>query len=181
MDEPTAAKSTAADSTAFEPTASESTAAESTASDAAGSDPAGSDPAAEPIMAEAEAEAHVRELAELWLAPHERECLGCYLDRTITAFGCQGDLRLAARFRDLIAPRAVGLERRLADAGGYCDCEVLANVFQPAAHLWTLSRDEELPNGGWVDIEPEPPAVMPPCSGVRRGSTLPCSHWSTWR
>lgn len=123
----------------------------------------------------------VRALLEAWLAPHARECLVCFLDRSVHAFGCQGDLRLAARYRDLVAPRATALEARLGSSGGYCDCEVLMNVFQPAWHLWTPSREEELPDGSELFVEAEPPAAMPPCAGVRRGSTRPCRHWHTTR
>lgn len=130
----------------------------------------------EPITAEAEL--HVRELAELWLAPHERECLACYLDRAIAAFGCQGDLRFAGRFRDLAAPRATALERRLSDSGGCCDCEVLMNGMQPAWHLWKPRRVEVVE--GWAtERDAEPPDEMPPCTRVRRGSTQPCRNWHT--
>ena len=128
----------------------------------------------EPIAAEAEE--HLRELSELWLAPHERECLACYLDRTVTAFGCQGGLRFAQRYRDLRAPRAIALERRLEGSGGFCDCEVLMNAVQPAWHLWT--RGSELEADGWEESDgPQPPVVMPACTGVRRGSTQPSRNW----
>ncbi|WP_425464517.1 DUF2695 domain-containing protein [Nocardioides eburneiflavus] len=42
----------------------------------------------------------------------------------VPAFGCCTTLRFATRYRDLRAPRAVGLERRLGDRGGFCDCEI---------------------------------------------------------
>lgn len=139
----------------------------------------------EPITAEAET--YVRELAELWLAPHEHECLACYLDRVVAVFGCQDDLRFAGRYRDLAAPRATALEQRLSDAGGYCDCEALLNAMQPAWHLWSPRRWEVI-DGRKVPHDAEPPAQMPPCAGVRRGSTQPCLNWhamvrprSRWR
>ncbi|WP_206445933.1 DUF2695 domain-containing protein [Agrococcus sp. KRD186] len=128
----------------------------------------------EPITAEAEG--YVRELAELWLAPHEQECLACYLDRVVAVFGCQGDLRFAGRFRDLTAPRATALERRLSDSGGCCDCEVLTNAMQPAWHLWR-PRHWVLVDGLKSQVDAEPPKEMPPCTGVRRGSTQPCRNW----
>ncbi|SFR99623.1 Protein of unknown function [Agrococcus baldri] len=128
----------------------------------------------EPITAEAES--YVRELAELWLAPHEQECLSCYLDRVVAVFGCQGDLRFAGRYRDLAAPRATALERRLSDSGGRCDCEVLMNTMQPAWHLWKPRRTEVV--DGWAtELDAEPPDEMPHCTGVRRGSTQPCRNW----
>lgn len=128
----------------------------------------------EPIAADAETSEG--ELAQLWLAPHGNECLPCYLDRAVTAFGCQGDVRFAARYRDLVAPRATALEARLANAGGYCDCEVLMNAMQPAWHLWKPRRWEEV-DGCEIEYEPEPPAEMPPCTRVRSGSTQPCLNW----
>lgn len=154
------------------------------------------------------ADASVRELVDLWLAPHERECLACFIDRAVDAFGCQGDLRFTGRYRDLVAPRARALERRLEASGGFCDCEVLMNALQPARHLWA-SPPRSVPQAGsavdadgvdaddadardldafdedadWHDdryddeSELEPPLIMPPCTGVRRGSTQPCSNW----
>lgn len=151
----------------------------------------------------AQSEALVRSLVDEWLAPLDDECLACYLDRSVTALGCGGDLRFAAHYRDLIAPRATTLERRLSAAGGYCDCEVLMNAMQPARRLWAspprrvpfaiaaLEADEgdvdalgdEEDGYGDRDDEPddeqdlEPPLVMPPCAGVRRGTTRPCGNW----
>lgn len=156
----------------------------------------------EPIAAEAEA--YVRELVELWLAPHPHECLACYIDRAVSAFGCRSDLRFAARYRDLAAPRASALERRLEAAGGYCDCEALMNAFEPSRQLWSSDRaasrspvagrdglqpfedaslddayDDLLDDDDDDEDEAEPPRAMPPCTGVRRGSTQPCRNWET--
>lgn len=133
----------------------------------------------EPITAEAEL--YVRELAELWLAPHERECLACYLDRAVTAFGCQGDLRFARRYRDLAAPRATALERRLSDSGGPCDCEALMHGVQPAWHLWAPERWVPTESGTAAVQRAHPPLEMPACEGVRRGSTQPCPNWHSMR
>lgn len=128
-----------------------------------------------------DAESYVRSLLDAWLAPATGECLACYLDRVLERYDCDGDLRFAAHYRDLVAPRATQLERRLEAGGGYCDCEVLANVVQPAWHLWSTSREVEL-DGRTVVLEAEPPEGMPPCAGVRRGSTQPCVHWHRmWR
>lgn len=158
----------------------------------------------------AEAEAFVRSLLDDWLAPHPRECLACYLDRAVETFGCGGDLRHAQRYRDERAPRATALERRLEAGGGYCDCEVLMNAVEPARRLWqsppralpvapavtddsgvgddALDDDPLDADADWYDDrydeapELEPPLTMPPCTGVRRGSTQPCDNWELrWR
>ena len=86
--------------------------------------------------------------------PGERECLRCYLLRMISEFGCDGTHRWTIRWRDLMAPRAAGLVRRLQNRGGICcDCEVIFNVF-------TGSPDDQ-----------------GPCAGiVRAGSSLPCDR-----
>ncbi|WP_405217038.1 DUF2695 domain-containing protein [Agrococcus sp. Ld7] len=152
-----------------------------------------------------EAEAFVRSLLDDWLAPYPRECLACYLDRAVETFGCGGDLRLAQRYRDRMAPRATALERRLEADGGFCDCEVLMNAVEPARRLWESppralpvalptpdadgSDDDSLDDEpDWYDDrydeapELEPPLAMPPCTGVRRGSTQPCGNWAVrWR
>ncbi|SDS37098.1 DUF2695 domain-containing protein [Agrococcus carbonis] len=137
------------------------------------------DPAAAPIVAEAEA--HIGELLALWLTPRPGECLPCFLHRSVEAFGCQNDLRFASRYRDLVAPRATRLRERLEACGGYCDCEALMNVFEPARHLWTPAYEEERPGGGAVCSDAEPPERMPPCGGVRRASTRPCGNWYALR
>jgi uncharacterized protein DUF2695 len=100
------------------------------------------------------AEGYLAELQTTLTAPRDRECLVCYLRRAVDEFGCDGTLRWSLHWRDACAPRAVALADRLADRGGFCDCEVLLNV-HPSA----------LPEDG--------PAA--PCVGVsRRGSTQPC-------
>jgi hypothetical protein len=103
------------------------------------------------------ADAAERELAELsqrLTEPGKRECLRCYLMRMLNAFGCDNTHRWAARWRDLRAPRATALLDRLADCGGFCDCEVLFNVYP-----------------GY----PETDRILP-CAGVSRaGSTQPCT------
>ncbi|HKS47124.1 MAG TPA: DUF2695 domain-containing protein [Amycolatopsis sp.] len=104
----------------------------------------------------AAAERYLAEWHEQWITPQDRECLTCYLGRMLADFGCDDTLRWAKRWRDLRAPRATALERRLADKGGYCDCEVAMNVCP-----------EQMPS-------PED-ALPKPCAGVsRRGSTKPC-------
>ncbi len=111
-------------------------------------------------MSSDRAEVVENELAELsrrLTAPGERECLRCYLQRMISEFGCDGTHRWTLRWRDLMAPRARGLVRKLQDRGGICcDCEVIYNVF-PAGQQ----------------------AGQVPCAGVvRAGSVLPCDQRS---
>lgn len=129
----------------------------------------------EPSIAD-EAESYLHGLLEEWAVPQPSECIACYLDRALEGGGCDGDLRFAERYRDLVAPRATALLARLASAGGYCDCEVLVNAMQPAWHLWSTSREIEV-DGRSIVLEAEPPESMPPCLGVRRGSTQPCRNW----
>jgi len=102
---------------------------------------------------EIQAETIVRELADAIISPQAGECLPCYLDRVLHDASCDGSLRLAQLYRDAVAPRAIGLERRLADGGGHCDCEVLLNVY-------------------WAESD-----MVRPCLRVRRGSTQPCPLW----
>ncbi len=127
-----------------------------------------------------EAEAYVRGLLSEWLDPDPGECLACYLDRALERHRCAGDLALAEHYRDVAAPRATALVERLESMGGFCDCEVLCNALQPAWHLWSTSREIEI-DGREIVLEAEPPPSMPPCTGVRRGSTQPCRNWHTMR
>jgi hypothetical protein len=100
-----------------------------------------------------EAEELVRSLANTLTAPQSAECLPCYLDRVLRIAPCDGTLRLAKRYRDAVAPQATALERRMHDSGGYCDCEILWNVYP--------SKSDD----------------VHPCRGVRKGSTSPCELW----
>jgi hypothetical protein len=101
----------------------------------------------------AEAEGVVQDLAAAITAPRDRECLPCYLDRVLHEVSCDGTHALTRRYRDSTAPAATALLRRLSRAGGYCDCEVLLNVY------WATSDH------------------VAPCEGVRLGSTQPCDLW----
>jgi hypothetical protein len=97
--------------------------------------------------------------------PRAGECLFCYVYRMLE-FGCLPDrLTWARRWRDLRAPRATGLERRLEARGGFCDCEIFLNGWQPRELVLDENGDETYPK------------VMPPCRGVRAGSTQPCPLW----
>ena len=74
----------------------------------------------------------------------------------------------ARRFRDLRSPRATGLERRLGNLGGGCDCELFLNGIGLAEHLMVRDVDTD---------ELESPAERPDCAGVRPTSTRWCSNW----
>jgi Protein of unknown function (DUF2695) len=76
-----------------------------------------------------EVEAEVAWLSRRLTEPGERECLRCFLLRMFNEFGCDGTHRWTIRWRAERAPRARALLRRLERMGGFCDCEVLLNVF----------------------------------------------------
>lgn len=122
----------------------------------------------------ATAEDHVRTLAEEVIRVRDGECLLCYVNRMLE-FGCTG-LRWAARYRDVCAPRVAGLARRLGRMGGFCDCEIFMNAYQPAPELWVQRQPAE-PDGYVSEYDLVEPEVMPPCAGIRKGSTQPCSLW----
>ena len=73
------------------------------------------------------AESWLRERAFGLTEPDGAECLFCFVARMLDEHGCDTTLRWALRFRDLRAPRATGLERRLSRMGGFCDCEIFLN------------------------------------------------------
>ena len=106
--------------------------------------------------------------------PHDNECLLCYVWRMLE-HGCTG-LRWATRYRDLRAPRATALERRLGEKGGYCDCEIFLNGYELAREHWTPAREYEQDGVLWYREE-EPPEHAPPCRGVRAGATKGCALW----
>jgi Protein of unknown function (DUF2695) len=100
-----------------------------------------------------EVEAEVAWLSRYLTEPGEHECLRCFLLRMVNEFGCDGTHRWAGRWREVRSPRARALLRRLERLGGFCDCEVLLNVFP------------DYPDTG-----------RPlPCAGQRQaGSAVPC-------
>lgn len=133
-------------------------------------------------LIENEAEQILLESSHALLTPKPGECLVCYVDRQVAEFGCDNTHRFAAAYRDLAAPRATALLRRLAALGACCcDCEMFMNAFHPASRLWTGGYWQPGSDGydTWVDAEP--PARMPSCTGVRRGSVQPCANWDTAR
>ena len=106
-----------------------------------------------------ETERELRILSTALTDPHDGECLLCYVHRMLE-YGCTG-LRWAVRYRDLRAPRATALERRLGRRGGYCDCEIFLNGYEPA------------------------PGAVDPVAGVLRrrevAGPAPCLPWCTCR
>ena len=98
-------------------------------------------------------ETELADLAERLTAPGSAECLRCFLLRMITEFGCDGTFRWTIRWRDVRSAQRAKLLDRLARRGGFCDCEVLMNVYP--------------------DYPPVNAAL--PCAGVPKpGSSRPC-------
>jgi hypothetical protein len=126
-----------------------------------------------------EAERELRILSSALTEPRTGECLLCYVHRMLE-HGCTG-LRWAVHYRDLRAPRVTGLERRLGNVGGYCDCEIFLNGYEPARDLWTPAREYDDEDGGTVYVDSEPPEQLPECRGARAGSTKGCSLWARLR
>ena len=122
------------------------------------------------VAIDVQAEQIVRALAHELTDPRVGECLLCYVARMLTAFECDTTLRFARHFRDLTAPRATALERRLGDLGGFCDCEIFLNAMTIAPHLRAYG-----PKGDPLAEE------IPECAGVRRGSTRGCANWTRRR
>lgn len=118
-----------------------------------------------------ELEQHLGELSSTLTQPEPAECVLCYVERMLAAFGCDCTLRWARRWRDLRSPGATGLERRLEARGGSCDCEVFLNG-------WGLREDLLALDG---DGEPAWPTERPPCAGVGPRSSQPCAIWVPWR
>ena len=115
-----------------------------------------------------ELEGELVTLSELLTTPRGSECLFCYAYRMLNCHGCNGKLRWAAHWRDLRAPRATALERRLGSHGGYCDCEIFMNGWTASSAITTYDFETD------DEIWPNP---MPECQGVRPRSTQPCPLW----
>ncbi|WP_245703216.1 DUF2695 domain-containing protein [Raineyella antarctica] len=110
-------------------------------------------------------------------APRPGECLLCYVSRMVLQFGCDNHLRFARQYRDARAPRATGLERRLANAGGFCDCEVLLNAYDLRPEHWLPALTHEEDGRTVIDEGERSPDSLPACTGVSTGSTQPCGLW----
>ncbi|HET6562340.1 MAG TPA: DUF2695 domain-containing protein [Marmoricola sp.] len=81
------------------------------------------------------AESWLRDRAHRLTEPDGAECLFCFVARMLDEHGCDTTLRWATRYRDLQAPRATALERRLSRMGGFCDCEIFLNGMMLAPRL----------------------------------------------
>lgn len=127
------------------------------------------------------AEGLVRDFEDELLTPMPGECLQCFVHRQLLELNCDGSLRFAQHFRDTIVPRATALEKRLTDRGGFCDCEIFMNAYWPNAVLRKQDYWRTRGDGFQEYGEAEPPATMPQCLGVRRGSTQPCGLWQRIR
>lgn len=117
-----------------------------------------------------EVERELQRLSAELTRPRPAECLLCYVYRMLD-LGCTG-LRWALHYRDACAPRATALPSRLMSRGAGCDCEIFLNGYQPRDQYKII--DEV--TGDW-----DFPPAMPPCTGVRKGSTQPCRLWSIKR
>ena len=112
-------------------------------------------------------ERELRHLALEITQPKPGECLHCYVYRMLE-FGCTG-LRWARRYRDMMAPRATALDRRLMSKGACCDCEIFMNGWSLRRAYRTYDPEAE---------EYEYPEELPDCKGVRAGSVQPCGLWA---
>ncbi len=75
------------------------------------------------------AEEHVRQVSDELTTPRAQECLLCYLQRMVHQFNCDGTLRWSQRWGHSQRPKRFS-RKRLERGGGYCDCEVIMNVFR---------------------------------------------------
>ncbi|WP_347350868.1 DUF2695 domain-containing protein [Intrasporangium sp.] len=99
--------------------------------------------------------------------PRPDECLACFVHRMVGRQGCSAALRWVEQFRVHRTRRATALGRRLVARGATCDCSVTDVVWRPGPQLWEWSEAGQL----------VPPEQVPPCPGVRPGSTQPCRLW----
>ena len=80
----------------------------------------------------AAAEEHVTECLRVALLPRPNDCLACYLHRGLSRHGCDGKLTLTHEWQGhqrRMRRRTGGLTAFLKSRGGFCDCEVLMNVY----------------------------------------------------
>ena len=119
------------------------------------------------------AEAHPRVVppADELTTPDDGECVLCFAFAMYRRFDCDGSLRWVRRWRDVLRPRATGLEQRMESRGGYCDCEVFLNGWDLLPGLMVQDAAGDL---DW-------PPVMPACAGVGPRSSQPCALWEPRR
>jgi len=123
------------------------------------------------ITTPADAERHVAAVATELTTPDDGECVLCFVRAMLDRFGCDGTLRWVRRWRELVRPRASGVERRMGARGGYCDCEVVWNGWDLRSDLQIADEDGEL----------EWPHELPGCQRVTSRSTQPCALWEPRR
>jgi hypothetical protein len=76
-----------------------------------------------------EAEQYLASLTPTEIDPQPHECLRCYVRRRVSRQGCDGTFRLVRHWLKFNRVVAAGVVDRLQADGGYCDCEVVLNVF----------------------------------------------------
>jgi hypothetical protein len=80
----------------------------------------------------AAAEEHLRACQLADQRPRPDDCLPCYLHRALRGTGCDGKLSLTHEWQGhqrVRRRRTGGLTAYLKSRGGFCDCEVLMNVY----------------------------------------------------
>lgn len=76
--------------------------------------------------------AAAEECLNVALLPRPTDCLACYLHRAVARRGCDGELTWTHEWQGhqrRMRRRTGGLTAYLKSRGGYCDCEVLMNVY----------------------------------------------------
>lgn len=80
----------------------------------------------------AAAEDHVRDCLRMALLARPTDCLACYLHHALRSQGCDGRLTRTHEWQGhqrRMGRRTGGLTAYLRSRGGFCDCEVLMNVY----------------------------------------------------
>jgi hypothetical protein len=102
--------------------------------------------------------------------PGPDECVMCFIDRMTRAHGCSNQLTWVGVWGERQDPPERRLQRYFESYGGYCDCEVLANVF------WRRElADAQEQQREWTDEDDR--RAVKPCAGLHPGSSHPCGHW----
>ncbi|HEX2360939.1 MAG TPA: DUF2695 domain-containing protein [Jiangellaceae bacterium] len=76
-----------------------------------------------------EAEQYLASLTPTDMDPQPHECLRCFVRRRVSRQGCDGTLRLVRHWLKVNRVAPAGVVGNLQADGGYCDCEVVLNVF----------------------------------------------------
>jgi hypothetical protein len=62
--------------------------------------------------------------------PEPHECLRCFVRRMVSRNGCDGRLRFVRSWHEANPSASPQLVNDLEKRNGYCDCEVVLNVFR---------------------------------------------------